>query len=892
MSPDNDPLAGLYEEDDPLAGLYEEDDRSYLEQAKSKRPNLLQDTSFKIGEAMGGMPDWYEPDISDRADRAFQTGVAETGRGIVSGATLGASEWVPGLETQDNASATIGKGLGSILPVSKAIQGVQTAGKGVYAAAQGAKYAPGALTALADITGTGIAGAGYETARELISGRIPSAAEIAKHGAEWAALDGLFKAFGGIDRWLTGLHRRSKAKNIPVWEEVNDTINKMREEGVDFSTPERAHAKALEIIKRPEPQGPKQPQTKSVKTFNEQKTSNRKLGLELQQQVEPLKNDLKNVKVSPEVLKKLNPEEFAEPIPPKKFDAIEIAEQNNNEVIDEALNDFAMRPVSDQEFGRMIQADLESNLQAAKDVYGPAFNMAEEKAAELSQVADNFKKTIVPIINDLNSLETKPSGFQKTIDDAINAFRDAGYRPVINERGQITGVGETGPKQVSQLIKLNRRLKEIIDYDSLDKHVSDRLKPASSALERDIETGLGQNKAAKKAYKEAKELFAETAQKFGRESIRKMRKAESTEKLAKQVLSPTALEDLKNTTSPEQYKQIEREILEQLKNQNAERAYQRYRELRPHMTPEAQMLAEDILDAKQPRTSPTRRDQLRDKIRDTIYDDLTKSSLTGERPDKVLKLWQTKEGQQIIKDELKNNPNKQEILDYLTEQSLSDFVKTVVKPDGAIDFKKFNELMKDSSVVENLRLTGGQDAVDFFRQLESFSKKIDKNIELANKVLEAPGYEKPSSKAALHKRTPSRQGEVLLKQIAENESNKGEIFERRFGKKAQESAEELLPGQVERGKARLKKMAEKDQPVKFLVDRFFDSLGIKAKGLASLLGLGAHFKTAGATFLADQIFKRLVKQKKLRIDLRKAGRQQSLETFISAIQALSEDLDD
>lgn len=851
--------------------------------------SLVQNTGAAVRKATQ-VPDWYEPDFSEELERQSEIGKTEAARGIVSGATLGLSEHIPGLKPEDNFAGGAGKAIGSIPLLSKLIGGYQQGGRLIT------KNAPNFIKKAGDVAATGVAGGTYESAKSFAQGHIPDDQEILKNTLEWAALDAAFKYVAEpAGRFIKGVYDKIKGTKKTPWSEVNDIINKMKSEGEDFSNPERVRAKALSILENQAQSSNKQLKPSSAPEPTKTELQARQT---FSQNLAKTSTDLRSKKVEP-VINELNKNipELSEPLLPKNIDAIEIAEANSNEELDYLIDQIAQRPISDQEFGKNIQADLERGLTEAKKEYGPAFDLAEEAAEFINAPAPHFKDTLLPVIEDLESTKTKPQGYDKTIKDAINALEDAGFIVTRNENGQIQDIAESGQKQVSELIKLNKRLKEIVNYDTIDKQVTDRLKPAITALNQDINNGLKTNPEAKVMYEEAKRLFGETAKRYGRDSIRKMRTTEYTERMAKLIRSPTALEDLKATVSSGQFAQIERELLEYLRSLNAERANAAYREIRPYLSPDAQFVSQEILDSKIPRSQPGRRDQLRQKIRDTIYDDLTRSSLTGERPRKVLDLWRTPEGQKIIKHELENNPNKKQIIDYLSEQSLSDLVETVTK-DGKLDLNKFNDLMKSKNVQENIRLIGGDDAVSFFQELKKTAEKITKKLdffERADEITRKGRIAKSTkNERAETQKAQEKVGDFLLKKIAENQKKLGKtetISKNIIGEEAILARNSNNAANTIAGTQRLGQMARKDQPLRFLMDDFFQSLGLKPAAFFALMGI-SHFKTAGGSYIGYQLFKRIARSKKLRSSIRKAANGDNSKANLSALISIFEQIKD
>ncbi len=279
------------------------------------------------------------------------------------------------------------------------------------------------------------------------------------------------------------------------------------------------------------------------------------------------------------------------------------------------------------------------------------------------------------------------------------------------------------------------------------------------------------------------------------------------------------------------------------------------------LSPKGREIANKIVEGKLPtvKSLPSQRQRLKaDFIKG-----LSKDILQGQRPQNALDLWKTKKGQMFIKDSLKGNPNEESVLNYLEKQSFFDFAKSILTPEGQVNFKNFKLLIKDPATRTNLELVGGKDAVKFFDNLEMFSNKLDKNLDL-RKVL--PIDEIPQSKLPKTER-----GKYLLKKSAEriNEPTKlQKIGQENVYKKGQIEKEVSTK---EYGKQLLRKAAEREAPFAFKTKEFFEGLPVTVKVVSSLMGLFTYgpVKYLGAAKATQYLYK-LATRPKLRSDMIKA----------------------
>ncbi|MBS0655815.1 MAG: hypothetical protein JSR46_08565, partial [Verrucomicrobia bacterium] len=188
----------------------------------------------------------FAKDLAREREYRSARGVA---KGALSGATLGLSEKIPGLKPEEGEFMVgFGEFLGSALPISKLYNYL---GKPLVTLAAKSPIAAKGLQSLARMTGFGLTGASYETGKEVIkTGEVPSASEVAKYGAEWAAFDGALQLFGKAASSIVGkLGRVAEANNVPEREILNNIMDTLKERKIDIENdPKKAIGTAQEIL--------------------------------------------------------------------------------------------------------------------------------------------------------------------------------------------------------------------------------------------------------------------------------------------------------------------------------------------------------------------------------------------------------------------------------------------------------------------------------------------------------------------------------------------------------------------------------------------------------------------------------------------------------------------
>ncbi len=187
----------------------------------------------------------YVKDLATEREYRQSKGVT---KGLLSGATLGLSEKIPGLAPEEGDFLMgFGEFMGSALPISKLYSVL--GGPLVKLAAKSPKYA-NALQSLARMTGFGLTGATYEGAKETIkTGEVPSPDELVKYGAQWAAFDGALQLLGkAAAPFLNKMKSVAETNKIPEREVLNTVMDSLADRKISIEEDPAAAIKAAEDI--------------------------------------------------------------------------------------------------------------------------------------------------------------------------------------------------------------------------------------------------------------------------------------------------------------------------------------------------------------------------------------------------------------------------------------------------------------------------------------------------------------------------------------------------------------------------------------------------------------------------------------------------------------------
>lgn len=800
-------------------------------------------------------------------------------KGALSGLTFGATEYFDALKPLElettspwSIASTTGEIGGSLIPISGIVKAVE------LPAAKLAAKSPvfqRQISSLLTMMGSGMA---VKAVEEIAKGEMPNAEDVLEHGYDWVLLDVALQTMGATGKFAAGLFKRARSIGVPRKEVVNQISKGIAESGVDLTNAEAVSQKALELLEQPVTEA-EMNAARRLKLKTKELTEAEMLAQETLKEQPITSADLKSKKITDEPVNRLTQETIplAEPIPLQVKSFTQEAEALAKDSIQEQIDTIGVRAASEEELGNTIREDIERNLEARKEEYRPLYREAEEAAQHETHVPQKAAQEAGNKLLRMNRLATKPAGYSNVLKTLENVLEDAGFVIQRNEQGAIEHILSNKEVPVSDTIELARRLNEIVDYEAVEPSVKDALKSVVRAAKQDIRDGLAANPDALAAFELAEQSHAATASRFTRENIRKIRGQQAGEKIAKLSENPSAMGDLKEVLTDKQYLNLEREMLEKLNTQNYEKSRKTLKELEKHLSAENKKLAREIVESKNPH-NPLARKKL---TQDAILNDMSNALTTGTRPEKTLSLWKNPKGQQLVTDTFHGSPNWPQVKNYLEKQSFNDMVSSVLK-DGKLDLKKLKHFMDDPAVIKNIRDQGGQEAVQFFKSLDTQVKQLEKNVQLLERL--------PQKKDIAR-------GKELLKRIKEKAKEKPRIA--KIGEEAIETTRARGKETTgHRGSKILERMAEKDFPLQAKAKKwkkeFEDIMGIKPKGALTVFGfMKLGLPNAAATLIGFRMFNKLLLNPRLRRAFKEASKHHTDPlSFILAVENLSEAFDE
>lgn len=747
-----------------------------------------------------------------KTEREFRTSKGET-KNLLAGLSFGASKNIEALRPEEGDYGSI---VGTILgeaPLMLTAHGLIS--KAVLAGVSKLPMGPGAIRAISSLISAGTTGATLETAKEIADpDKELSLQDIALHGAEWVALDGALQAFDMGSLFAKALWRNSKRTNRSPVDLANDFLSSIEKEGLDITEISKEsldqRIKSMDkdfadVTKKPDTVEVKPVTGKDVTRFETPPT-------------EPVRPEIEPTPEIPVVKPEIPKEKFTE----------------------KELDNFGKDLKTKQELGRDVKSNIIKNRANAREQYvvedgelvAKGYKPAYEKAyagkeQDLVPTIDPAH-TVMTAIKKIESIATKPSGYKPAVKELVNVLEDVGFPLKKDDSGRLIK-DEAGNYQLAEDIpasatlknlgELNTRLGEMAAFDELEPSIKQVFSDAKKDVKTAIKTHLeSTDKEAYEAFLSADEQFKDAAEKFGNDNIIKIRKLRNVEDIPSS-LKPTILDDIKNTVSPEIYQEIERRLLSDINKMSLEKAEEELFELGNQLSPIAKKYAQQIIKAKESakkakdkpekavRTVP---EIIKDDIKE-LEDKIIKDVRGAKKPKGLITTWEDKLGRKKIRQALKNNPNKDEIISYLQEEATFDIFGKMEKPDGTIDYKAVNKFMRTTKGKDFVQDIGGMDAVRFMRELERNVKSMQETFKRLDQIQEREG---PLKGARKYKGSKKVTPDMSEKEVQAWSDHK-----------------------IDQMKSAIQRKKDKAEPIKESLKKFWNDLSPATKG--GLLAAGA-----------------------------------------------------
>jgi len=627
----------------------------------------------------------------------------EAGKSYLSGATLGLTENVPGLKPTDISTLPESEQAGlSLIQGPAKITGELAPQKLLFKifklpgyAKEGASLGKKALNSLSNVLKASGVGASEKAIKDVFQGKVPDYSDVVEHGVTWGAIDAAIQLGGSSGRAIKSLLERNSAAGRNSYEILNKFSRALEKKGIDLNKIEDVAEEAL--------------------SFFEEEAEKAE---ELASRPEVKSKNLRDKKVEELVFEKL---EEKIPVEPKSPDLPEekITEEAE-QVTERELDTLTERAPDQQKLGSNTQKDVARRLRAVKAEYDAAYNIVSEASQELTPNANKiFRNNFTNYTRLARDLRTNPEDYQRTAGLIEDIFTDLGIIFERNADEQIIGWSGSNPVTMDQLMELGRRTGKLAKYGNTRPRVRDAIKNINHGIKRLIREELEDIPGGVEMWNEAEKLYENRIETFDNPTISKLReKKYKTEDVAKLLKTPTDLQRLKSATSPEQFKQIERELLSEMNDQSYDKAKKMYRELKRHMSEDSKKIADEILISKTPKGKLTPLDKKK-KTEKWVADQISKPTKSKPLMDK----WTSKKGNNEIRESLKGNPNEKEIIKYLEDRKLYESAGKWIKDTGEIDYSSFSKEMQDPLNRKAIESVAGKDGLSFADFLANNKKR-------------------------------------------------------------------------------------------------------------------------------------------------------------------------
>lgn len=662
----------------------------------------------------------------EKADLSQRETFEATGKGLLSGSTLGLSENLIDKEVPERFKRYYegGKAIGEFAPVT----GLMKIFKLPKHAAQGASYAKKALTSLGNILKAGGVGGSKKALEDVFQGKVPDYSDVIEHGASWAALDAILQTGGAGWNAIKGALERNIKSGANGYEVLNKMSKELQENGVNLEKIDEFAEEAFQFLDR-------------EANAAEQRAAN----------PDVRGRDLRDRKVEKKYW-----EEIEEKIP-QEFEAPEIeidpSELPRDPVAEESLDTLAERPQDSTELGEGVQKDVDRRVVAARNEYKPRYDLAAEDATGVhpntNKVARNAWEKFEEIRGDFS---TRPEDYDKTLGILESLMKDLGAQFERNEAGEITGLLFSNEIPMDKLMELGRRSGRMANYGNINPKIRDAVKTVNQDIKQLIRDNLKKERPeAYEMWKEAEKIYTKKAKIFDNPTVMKIRNEEfKAEDISKMIKKPSDLGKIKEAVSPEEFKKIQRELLGEMNEMSYDKAQKFYRELKRHMDGDARKLADEILLSKKPITKMSNADKNRELER------WVTNKVNQPVPSAALnKLWDSKLGQQRIRNALKDNPNKDSIIEFLQNQKIQNSSKKWIKESGEFNYGEMKNWLSKKQNREAVRDVAGQDGVKFLDEVANFANKAKQREKIYETLAKKP----------LSQFKPPKRGDEIIEQF-------------------------------------------------------------------------------------------------------------------------------
>ena len=539
---------------------------------------------------------------------------------------------------------------------------------------------------------------------------MPNPSDMIEHGASWAAIDAVLQTGGAGIRAIKGLLEKNIEAGANPYELINKISRGLEENGVNLEKIEDVSESVFSTLR------------KETELAEEIAANSQVKGQKLR--------DRKVEKKFWDDIKTEVPEEIEAPSLKSKLKDIE-----REKVSTEQLDQIAERAESSQDLGESVQSDIKRRVKAAKDEYKPRYDLVAEATTEMTPNANSVVRKAYDKFDKIRgTFRTTPEDYSKTLGIVENLMRDLGGIFEVSQNGTIKSLTATNPITFEKLMELGRRSGSLAKYGNINPAIRDIVKDVNQQIKSMIREELKPQPELYKMWTEAEKIFMEKAKTFDNPIIKKIRNPNfKTEDISKMIKKPSDLQKVKEAVSPQQYKEIQRELLEEMNGMKSDKAEKFYREMKRHLDEDSRKLADEIILSKKPidkMTSMDKNKELERWVTNKINQPAKSRDLAG--------MWNDKAGNARIREAIKDNPNKKEIIEYLQNQKIQSASKKWVNDSGKLSAREIKDWLSNPQNRKAIEDVAGKDGLKFIDDVANFQKKSSQRLKVYNKLKDKP----------------------------------------------------------------------------------------------------------------------------------------------------------
>lgn len=386
------------------------------------------------------------------------------------------------------------------------------------------------------------------------------------------------------------------------------------------------------------------------------------------------------------------------------------------------LDSISKAPETKKKSWELIKNQVEERFNNLKEQYSKLYEVVQNKGQTIRSIPFHTLERSKSIYDQLQqtlrqkTLRQIPeeSGVSKILSDIIERINphQAGFRDA----------------NLAELIATKRSINRVMQTDVIPS-VKDLLKPVNAALKEDIAAALKGSPKLARQYQEAEKLFKRAQDLYNNDTILKLRRTESPEKMGELFTSPSSLQRLNEAIGKKNpIKNLaDRMVVEEIGKKSTEHARELSREMRQFMSEKANKGLQKLLEHGDKLTSKG----AQNIARGNLLSDLQKSFEAGSRPEFALKMMQSPKGYRFVEENLRKSKQGKKMWNSLKRLGVEDLFSTISK-EGKIDFEKAKDLLKDPHVRRMVTDAMGKDGLRFFQNLENYGKNFAHNLRLIN----------------------------------------------------------------------------------------------------------------------------------------------------------------